>query len=1109
VNEDVTAGGDEGLRDTLAAGAQSEHPLAVVQAVAAQIERCSTRDLEALLAELSQEPEAADRMLLICCRAAELANSERVWAWAQVRRGLLADRRGLAERANALVRAGFDALDRLQFGGDEILLSLYASAGRWLADVDAAARRFDEARNIYARMLRFYRRAGMGPSELRVVINLLSLSVLLDDLQSATAHAFRLISAGWREQLAPDAQALTVVSQQLETLARNLYAAGEHSYEHARRIAAHLHDPERPNGTVLLILALTAFNQRDFQDAMNHLEVLIARHEELLPEYELWRLHHRMAYCFAGLQKGREAQAEIRRAIGCSPSDPYLWYAAAQFSGQLGDALAASNELTHTIRFAQERMASAPAEEVRRTRPGSQTAYLAHLPLADLRDFALIGRAQLHRRAGDTAAAVGDMEQLLTIGDDTSQRVALTTMADWAKASGDLSATRELLERASQTHGGAKDAALWEERACVELLRRDYASAIELLRHLAHKSMRPERAAELLSEIPQEDEQGWSALKWRGFAKTEAGWPEAGLADLNAAINAHPDDAEALVLRALTRITFGLKPESESWNAALTMGAVRDAMQDLYAALRLAEGNTEARRVLQWLVERAAANPVMYEVFSAGGSREGDLFRIFPVLQSALQRSWEANDFGYERAWSNAVASYLAALEQLSRAGFDVMAARVHLRLADVYLRLFDLTKVGVHIKAAESIQILVNQPLSQDTLEQYRALVAERGAYEKPALVRELEYAWIYDHTYRDFILHTSLRANYRHRVGDLQGALDDATTLLPMLEQLVAAGDFSPEQAFWIVGILRDAGRYADALGILDVLEAAPSAGRNLSFELAYSRAQILNAHGEPEEALEAYRSALDKLSSRPREIGIEPFVQYAASLQAVGRAPEALTVLEKLNLQREGDRARVLYDSVAAYVYRDLKRNEEGVAAVERAVAIVERSRRGISDPAGRRGWLGSQEALYSIGIDLHATTSRARRAWELCELCSSRGLLDELEGRSSVSAEHARTVALLHTIESAILVVDTLTGAPASQDDAIRVEAISRLARLLTSNFDDVRESKKFVERDFDAVKHMLEERRQRVAAEEVELRQQADVAAAAVIDLAELNQLLAG
>ena len=156
------------------------------------------------------------------------------------------------------------------------------------------------------------------------------------------------------------------------------------------------------------------------------------------------------------------------------------------------------------------------------------------------------------------------------------------------------------------------------------------------------------------------------------------------------------------------------------------------------------------------LVERAAANSDMTEIFSAGGNR-GDLFKVFPGSEPALSQQWDANTLGYKEQWEQCALAWNETMRLYQSGGFEIMACRTNIRLADVYLNLLDFDKVEEHLQRAGQLQFLINVPLSRDALEQYD---------------REVKYNWIYLPALYDELKLRLVRASYLHRVGDFEGA-------------------------------------------------------------------------------------------------------------------------------------------------------------------------------------------------------------------------------------------------------------------------------------------------------------------------------------------------
>src|SRR5262249_48343806 len=151
------------------------------------------------------------------------------------------------------------------------------------------------------------------------------------------------------------------------------------------------------------------------------------------------------------------------------------------------------------------------------------------------------------------------------------------------------------------------------------------------------------------------------------------------------------------------------------------------------------------------------------------------------------------------------------------------------------------------------------------------------RGRYESPTFGRELEYAWIYDHTAHYQLKLMIIKGTYCHRVGDLAGAVECVDRLMPLLSDLDQVLDryFNVREIIEVAGILRSAGRYDDALGLLDLLQG-PAAKRRESFDVFYARGLLYDVSGKALLAVDSYEKALAVIGERPSAAGVVPYLQ-----------------------------------------------------------------------------------------------------------------------------------------------------------------------------------------------------------------------------------------
>ncbi len=1055
--------------------------------------------------------DAADAMLLQTERGARLIGAEAIRLWARVQRGLIAAQMN-ETRAADMLEEGVNQVDELDASGDIWLLHAYVEAGDWLSSRAINEKRFSYARERLARMLELVRTADAADMEARIVLKLLWTALLMDDIISAESHALALVDGPLMPLLTGDQAIRETAFQLLHSVTSSLYQAGDANYEAVRKIGRFMIAETGPDGPVLLMLATAAFSQDDFRDSLIWLDRLLKAPGQLLPGYDVTHLHHRRALCLLQLGRAKDARKAIEGAIKIAPADPYLRFAAAQVFESLGNRSRSINEYAETVRLCDMRMAVKVDEPIPRTEPRSEKEYESSTPIEDLRDFALIRQAQGLQVEGDRAQATAVMKKLLSIGDEISQSTALRTLAGWAEEEGRLADAANLLERAQSLQSRPSSDKVDLNLASAYIGLGAFDRAINALSRLCHKSHDPEACIELLDRIPR----SWSGYqrvqKQRGYATTEAGWPREGFAELNAAVEADPSDADALLLRALARITFGVKEGQEEWNKSRSMRHIRESIGDLYAALKIRPGHEETLRILKWLVERAAAQPDMFEIFSAGGSSDGELFTAFPDLKGAFEASWQANSLSFRRQFVPSLHEFTKAQLIHERAGFNILATRISIRLADVSLRLLDLDGVASHLARAEQLRSLVNVPLSLDVLAQYEAFIASRGHLQEPALGREVEYVWIYDHTAYDDMKLEFVKANYLHRIGDVDGAVKCVELLKPVLEELAlnVGVIFGVEEVLWAIAILRDAGRYDDALHMLDSLQALPDA-RARSFEMLYMRALVHDSRGELLPAIESYEQAFAIIDKNSRPVGITPYIQYAASLHNVGRSADALDTLQQVDIGIESlsDRDQLYYYMVAALIQGSNGKLSIALEDIEKAISIVEKGRAEILEPARRRSWQGKHHNLFSIAVKLYAQGGQGRRAWEVVELSRARTLLDELVGNQSISPEHDALVAQLETIERAIRLLerDMEQDVRDAVDVAVRTEAGARLSALLADGFQDILSSTSFTTGDFRAVKKALLERQRIATMKEHEARDLASRPIGKMVDFQALTAIL--
>jgi tetratricopeptide (TPR) repeat protein len=319
-----------------------------------------------------------------------------------------------------------------------------------------------------------------------------------------------------------------------------------------------------------------------------------------------------------------------------------------------------------------------------------------------------------------------------------------------------------------------------------------------------------------------------------------------------------------------------------------------------------------------------------------------------------------------------------------------------------------------------------------------------------------------------------------------------------------------FGVAEVLWIVGILRDGGRYDEALQLLDLLQTH-AIETNYSFDVLYTRGLIHDVKGESELARDTYERALAIIDKTSRGVGIGPYVQYAASLLHTGRQREARQVIQDLNIEHESlsDRDRLSYYVVSAGIDIAEGTYHEALKAIEKAIFIIEGRRAEIQDPAKRRAWQGLQANLFSLAVKAYAETGQVQLAWRTLELSKARTLLDELYGQAALSPEHAVLVDDLETVERATRIVEQEINRDTSNDAGatLRTEAVAQLTGLLEPKFHDLLIASTFVKRDFPALRDALSQREHDLQQKEQSLRDAASTPSGTVMDFDELVSLL--
>ena len=946
--------------------------------------------------------ETAETYLLIGERVGQYAGDEYMQFSLMARRAveLLEHNIDLQE---ALLKESTNRLESLVPNENPDVIRDYNYAGLNLVNVYLEKEQHQAARDQLYGMAKIFHENKEVALEMGCVFNLLQTSYSLGDLEAAENDCLRLIKFPKKNFLAAQSSLDLHVSKLITQLVLGLYDKGDEKYPVVVSICEFMRRVDPDNLQIVYVLGEVKYLLHEWERCIELFNIIVQRQSELPTHLRASKALHYMAFCYTQLNEDELALEKIRIALDIEPESPFLLFAYGQMltnSGYSQDAISAYTQAMEACLIALQ------------AQPDRDS-------LKDLYGMIILDRAKSYKATGNMKQAIADLELLKTI-DDISRAVALVTMSNWYQEENKIPEALQCLEEAEEYHESESVYDIRLKQVDLWIRLKDYAKAIELLKGLAYKGARSEESIEQLDLVPADSPLFQTALKWKGYAKTEAGWPSRGMVDLDAAIAANPGDAEAYFLRAMTRITYGIKvPDEDNWNKQLSPRSLLHALNDLYSALRIAPDYVTAKERLRWLIDRAGTYPAFYELFVQGGNPDRCLFNIFPKLEDAFRSMHEAFDYNLRRDWKNAIPVWQKTMNIFQDAGFPLLAESIHVRLADTYLRLLDMDKVEMHLEKAMQRQELVNVPLSEDVMLKFEERFQKKESeYRPPVAGIELDYVWIYDLFSYDLTIITYLKANFRHRLGDIDGALKCLDFFEPYLSNLDQYFEYeiTTQMLLGFAGIYRDAKKYQKALKIMDFLESKTKP----DFQVFYTKALIYSMSGNSKKALSYYKKSFTAMNESEKSLYPELNAQFAAELLSAGKPQEALSTIETLNKIYDTlpDRSKLVYNTVAAYAYAGSGKPTEGIRCFENGMAILEEKRTLISDFEGKIGWFGSQDSLINIGIKLYIETKNHKQAFEIAESTKGRVLLEQLAGSSSSMALDSIFIGELDTIKKSI-------------------------------------------------------------------------------------------
>ncbi|TDV40985.1 CHAT domain-containing protein [Actinophytocola oryzae] len=700
----------------------------------------------------------------------------------------------------------------------------------------------------------------------------------------------------------------------------------------------------------------------------------------------------------AALGRTDEAAVAASGAIDLKPDDVQYRFIRAQIHQAAGDTEAALADLTHVVAEAAE--------------PD------------DLADYARVTRVQILREHGRFTEATDDAWHMARTGDLATRAAGHLLLGEILQETGH--------HEEAVTHFGAHldllamnpvDARLRRAESRVALGRLDEAVADlnALVGQGDHHDA--EAAATALTPLAERHPPARKAL---GRALLEDFLPGRAVEVL-----AH-EDTEDWQVRAWLGMAMVTSSRTETeWNEKFDHDRVVDAVGHLVAAARLAPAQDYPRTRLRWLVERALVlQPVAHTLTTGADLGVTD---VLPELAGVFGNWREAARAEAARRFSDAVAALTAARATAAEAGLAVLTALLDVRLADNYLRLYDMQRVFDHIASAEGATAEIGM-LPGMTREHVDAMLARTRDAGGRAALQDIDHLELSSAVLATFLAGLDvLRAQAAHRLGDAEAAL----RLLP---------DDAPGNQFEITHFrmmaLRDAGRVDEAMDLLKELRdlAEPEdlvKVANIEASLHIGRDEFTRAA----EVLET------ELAAREHDPAV------AAGL--VSNLLGAYLGLERAEDVLDLDREHPVPDDVpprfgyarlvtVARALGMLGRHDEELRTFLDAIELIDRMRGTLHDEQARMTWQGTHVHVYEEAVSAALAVGRPATALDLVERSKARAFVDQLGlGPAEPSERLQKTRKSLEDARRRLALLHEIAAAP---DPSAEVDLVHRVNEL---------------------------------------------------------------
>ncbi|WP_433264101.1 CHAT domain-containing protein [Actinosynnema sp. CS-041913] len=874
------------------------------------------------------------------------------------------------------------------------------------------------------------KRTGMGPAELGSSLRLAMLHLEAGNHDAATRYAGTVID------LAPhngviEAEDFRVEGPTPETVHDVLAAVAEHLYYRqedfagtealARRMAELFPDSPFP----WYFFGHSAARLDHHEDAV----LALTRLGELLPGQPgpLIGLSRALYY----LDRDQEAIEAATKAMELKPEDLQYRFARAQMHLGAGRPEQALADLDTVIEQARE----VPPQEP----PAGQTTvqYQRDLPPQDLADYARITRLHLLVDLGRVDEAKADAHHIAATGDAPTAGAAYAVLGELAMAEGEFTEAvahfTAQLERHGSTPATLARAAAHEAAGLLD-------EAIADLDTLASQDREPPAAVDALTGLADRHPDHPPLLKALGHALLETWQPARADEVLEKARQQLPDDWQVHAWLGMAQVTHS--NEEEHWNQ-LTEDRVHKALDLLTEAVRLAPDEQYPRVHLRWLVERACAQPSILDrlaglhfLLKDFPDHEFGLVDAVPELDEVFVR-WHRASQGEqsERRWARSVTELTAA--RAAADGLPILIAMIDLRLADNYLRLYEVQKAMDHLASAEDAMVGIGRlPVHNNNPALARVDEDAQDSGRQVAMVDldHLELSVAAQSSLHNWI--SMLRSQALQRIGDVDGALDEAADR--------DTGDGFARLHHHAI-LLRDAGRAEEALALLPELAELIEPGQvDARHKLANLEATIHLSLRDFPKAAKVMEKALKAVAPDSYDASVFASNLITAYIQQ-GKARKALRLMERHPLP-EGSQLPLVYGRhvVRAQALTELRDYRGALECYHAALDTADDLRGRLLDERSRMSWQERLLAVYEVAVAVAVAADDPTAALELVERSKARAFVDQLSLGHVEPTE--QTEKLRRNWERARRRLTTLESLAESPDPAAEIELQLRYREL---------------------------------------------------------------